>query len=161
MGEPLHVLDLPAPRACGLHLPGHEAHWIQARRSSLDTDNRPVEGRVHFVARDGRIEIRVRGRIQTYWHHQPERLAVAAAHANGEVTVQWRWRLLRVRSHEGFYVFCVADVDDHRTCPHVPPSGDPPDLCSVEVMGFEPTASSMRPKRSSQLSYTPGVDCAG
>jgi hypothetical protein len=23
-------------------------------------------------------------------------------------------------------------------------------------MGFEPTASSMRPKRSSQLSYTPG-----
>src|SRR3954471_11892665 len=26
---------------------------------------------------------------------------------------------------------------------------------SVEVMGFEPTASSMRPKRSSQLSYTP------
>ena len=26
----------------------------------------------------------------------------------------------------------------------------------VEVMGFEPTASSMRPKRSSQLSYTPG-----
>jgi hypothetical protein len=25
----------------------------------------------------------------------------------------------------------------------------------VEVMGFEPTASSMRPKRSSQLSYTP------
>ena len=30
---------------------------------------------------------------------------------------------------------------------------------AVEVMGFEPTASSMRPKRSSQLSYTPeGVD---
>ena len=27
----------------------------------------------------------------------------------------------------------------------------------VEVMGFEPTASSMRPKRSSQLSYTPGT----
>jgi hypothetical protein len=26
----------------------------------------------------------------------------------------------------------------------------------VEVMGLEPTASSMRPKRSSQLSYTPG-----
>ncbi len=25
----------------------------------------------------------------------------------------------------------------------------------VEVMGFEPTASSMRPRRSSQLSYTP------
>ena len=25
----------------------------------------------------------------------------------------------------------------------------------VEVMGLEPTASSMRPKRSSQLSYTP------
>jgi hypothetical protein len=25
----------------------------------------------------------------------------------------------------------------------------------VEVMGFEPTTSSMRPKRSSQLSYTP------
>ena len=26
----------------------------------------------------------------------------------------------------------------------------------VEVMGIEPTTSSMRPKRSSQLSYTPG-----
>jgi hypothetical protein len=30
----------------------------------------------------------------------------------------------------------------------------------VEVMGFEPTASSMRPKRSSQLSYTPVRDCS-
>lgn len=29
-------------------------------------------------------------------------------------------------------------------------------MSGVEVMGFEPTASSMRPKRSSQLSYTPG-----
>ena len=32
------------------------------------------------------------------------------------------------------------------------------DLDLVEVMGFEPTASSMRPKRSSQLSYTPVRD---
>ena len=31
----------------------------------------------------------------------------------------------------------------------------PCDITLVEVMGFEPTASSMRPKRSSQLSYTP------
>ncbi len=30
----------------------------------------------------------------------------------------------------------------------------------VEVMGFEPTTSSMRPKRSSQLSYTPVRDCS-
>ena len=30
-----------------------------------------------------------------------------------------------------------------------------PALTRVEVMGIEPTASSMRPKRSSQLSYTP------
>jgi hypothetical protein len=29
------------------------------------------------------------------------------------------------------------------------------DITVVEVMGFEPTTSSMRPKRSSQLSYTP------
>ena len=28
-------------------------------------------------------------------------------------------------------------------------------LTLVEVMGVEPTTSSMRPKRSSQLSYTP------
>ncbi len=28
-------------------------------------------------------------------------------------------------------------------------------LLPVEVMGVEPTTSSMRPKRSSQLSYTP------
>jgi hypothetical protein len=31
----------------------------------------------------------------------------------------------------------------------------------VEVMGFEPTTSSMRPKRSSQLSYTPEWDGSG
>lgn len=29
------------------------------------------------------------------------------------------------------------------------------DITLVEVMGIEPTTSSMRPKRSSQLSYTP------
>lgn len=34
-------------------------------------------------------------------------------------------------------------------------AGRRPGRRSVEVMGFEPTASSMRPKRSSQLSYTP------
>lgn len=28
----------------------------------------------------------------------------------------------------------------------------------VEVMGFEPTTSSMRPKRSTGLSYTPEVE---
>ncbi len=39
------------------------------------------------------------------------------------------------------------------------PDGDAPSgTTKVEVMGFEPTASSMRPKRSSQLSYTPGWD---
>ena len=32
------------------------------------------------------------------------------------------------------------------------------ELRLVEVMGLEPTASSMRPKRSSQLSYTPEGD---
>jgi hypothetical protein len=31
----------------------------------------------------------------------------------------------------------------------------------VEVMGFEPTTSSMRPKRSSQLSYTPEREGSG
>ena len=34
----------------------------------------------------------------------------------------------------------------------------PCSLFRVEVMGVEPTTSSMRPKRSSQLSYTPGQD---
>jgi hypothetical protein len=34
-------------------------------------------------------------------------------------------------------------------------------LLLVEVMGFEPTTSSMRPKRSSQLSYTPERDDSG
>jgi hypothetical protein len=35
------------------------------------------------------------------------------------------------------------------------------DITFVEVMGFEPTTSSMRPKRSSQLSYTPVRDSSG
>jgi hypothetical protein len=35
------------------------------------------------------------------------------------------------------------------------------DITRVEVMGFEPTTSSMRPKRSSQLSYTPEWDGSG
>jgi hypothetical protein len=69
-------------------------------------------------------------------------------------------RALRVPSALDNYRFWMVVLDstkDRRIAVYL-------HLCEfplVEVMGFEPTTSSMRPKRSSQLSYTPERDDPG
>ena len=69
-------------------------------------------------------------------------------------------RALRVPLALDNYRFWRVVVDNTRTgriAVHLHLCGVP----LVEVMGFEPTTSSMRPKRSSQLSYTPERDDSG
>lgn len=134
------------PRRCGLYLPGHEVHWIQALRSGNDTEHRPVPGHLVEVGSDGHILLDVEGRERQFWDHQPDRIALLAGRVRNRISVQWRWRILRVASAEGSYLFYLADPLDHRPCPAQLPEGDPVDLLTTAggwtMRGDDPRLSS-------------------
>jgi hypothetical protein len=129
------VNDEPAPRRCGLYLPGHEVHWIQGLRCGNDLESPRIDGTLISIEADGTIVLKVDGRTERAWNHEPNRLAVLAARVENHVTLQRRWGALRVPSPRGAYVFYIGDPDDHRQCPPTPPSGDPIELL-IEAGGF-------------------------
>src|SRR4051812_40191944 len=96
------------PRRCGLYLPGHEVHWIQALRCGNDLQTQRIRGRLIAVELDGTIIIDADGKITRVWNHEPDRLAWFAAEAGNNVTLQPRWGVLRVPGHDGNYIFYVA-----------------------------------------------------
>ena len=59
-----------AAQKCDLYLPGHEVHWIQARKSSEVT---PSTGTLVNVV-DGVISVQYLDRLAYYRHHRAERV---------------------------------------------------------------------------------------
>lgn len=117
----------PAPRRCGLFLPGHEVHHIQALHSANDHENRPVPGSLLAVDDDGEMEVKVDGQVHRFWNHDPARLRAVASAAGDRVELQMRWGTLRVHHPGGRFIFHVA-TGSHRPCPTTPPSGTILDL---------------------------------
>jgi hypothetical protein len=116
----------PRPVRCGLYLPGHEVHVIQALHSSNDRENRPIDGYVMRIDDDGVLEVQIQGEHWHLWNHEPERLATLCARNRNRMSLQWPWRVLRTPSRDGSYLFCVAlaDACDLKPCPPEPPSGE-------------------------------------
>jgi hypothetical protein len=108
MGEEL------LPRRCGLFTPGHEVHWIQGLRAGNDVESPRVQGRLVSAEADGLIRIDLKGEVRTFWNHEPDRLEMVAARNANRVEVQWRWRVLRVPSNSGAYLFYLAESDERR-----------------------------------------------
>ena len=128
---------------CGLYLPGHQVHWIQAKlavRGEPDprtgAKRERVAGHVE-VFPDGLLIVEVAGSIRRLWHHDPDRLAALVAPNDGAILHQPGWGLLLTKSEQGHYLFCVADADspELRPCPSERPSGTPIDLLR-EAGGF-------------------------
>lgn len=119
---------------CGLYLPGHDVHWIQAKLAARSETDLAVPGHLLEARPDGLILVEVDGGIRRLWNHNPERLKRIAARDNGEISHQPRFHLLLVR---GSYVFCVVDADssERQPCPERPPTGDPIQLLK-EAGGF-------------------------
>lgn len=121
---------IQAPRACGLYLPGHSVHWIQARKGREDQVDPPVPCRLVGWEGDGTVRIEVAGRELRLWNHHPDRLARVVNASKGAVSYQPRWHLLSVAtSPGGRALFSVATPSDVRVaCPATPPSNGPAEV---------------------------------
>lgn len=126
-------MSIECVRNCGLYIPGHVVHWIQARKGAGDMKNLPTPGHLVEVRPDGLVIVEINGDVRRLWNHDPERLEALVARNHGEISHQPRWGLMSTRG----YQFCVADADhpDLRPCPAHPPTGDPYKLL-IEAGGF-------------------------
>lgn len=70
--------EIRAPKTCGLYLPGHSPHWIQARKGWEDQVDVPVACRLIECRKDGMVTIEIDGNEIRLWNHQPDRLRDAA-----------------------------------------------------------------------------------
>lgn len=129
---------------CGLYLPGHDVHWIQAKVSAQSAadprkarSNLWAPGHLLDVRSDGSLVVEVDGAVRRLWNHDPDRLEQLVARNLGEISHQPGFSLIRTKSERGSYLFCVADADspDLRPCPAHPPTGNPMDLLR-EADGF-------------------------
>lgn len=100
-------------RKCGLYVPGHQVHWIQARKASAD---RGVPADVLGVENDVLV-FAVGDGLRLFTNHHPERVVVLARE-HGEVALIERWGILRIgRGH----LFSVASLEPAlRECPPPP-----------------------------------------
>jgi hypothetical protein len=119
------MLEIRAPKACGLYLPGHSPHWIQPRKGWEDQVDVPVACQLIGCRNDGLVTIEIGGSETRLWNHQPDRLRDAAKTSNAVIEYQDRWHLLWVGTSPGSrYVFCVARWSDgHVPCPPNPTAG--------------------------------------
>ena len=116
---------------CGLYLPGHDVHWIQAKLSVKRDAPLPEAGHLLEVRTDGVLFVEMQGAVYRLWHHDPARLELRVKVNKGRITYQSRFGLLRTSAGPGSHaLFCVADADasDRRSCPTSPPAGSLPEL---------------------------------
>jgi hypothetical protein len=62
----------PVDRSCGSYGPGHQVHWIQAKKSV--EEGQPVIDVSIVVHHDGRVDIEGDEMKLPLWNHDPERL---------------------------------------------------------------------------------------
>ncbi|MDP9224494.1 MAG: hypothetical protein M3P18_11700 [Actinomycetota bacterium] len=140
-------MNIERAYTCGFYLPGHDVHWIQAKLAGMyvfnlgaassvtserdpmpDTNRQAVPGHLLEVQPDGLVVVEVDGVVRRLWNHDPDRLQQLVARNHGEISHQPG--LLRTRSDDGSYLFCVADADnpDLRPCPVHPLTKSPVEL---------------------------------
>jgi hypothetical protein len=62
----------PVDRSCGSYVPGHQVHWIQAKKSWKD--GQPIIHVSVLVHDDGRVDLEGHKLKATMWNHDPGRL---------------------------------------------------------------------------------------
>ena len=116
------------PKRCGLYIPGHEVHAIQARLAGRDLPN-ALPAKFLGATADGDLSIEVNGELLRLWSHDPDRLQQLAFGSEGPITYQRRWGLLRVVNEMSSSLFCVAgEGNEVQACPSTPPGGTPEEL---------------------------------
>lgn len=118
--------------SCGLYLPGHDVHWIQAKLAArcephpkTGIKREATAGELLEVRPDGLVIIEVEGEVRRLWNHDSDRLKRLVARNRGEISHQPGFNLLRTRSGGGSYLFYVAEADSReiQPCPPSAPTG--------------------------------------
>ena len=96
--------DLPIERVrpCGSYTPGHDMHYIQARKSREAGERRPA--RIDSVDDDGTITF---ADGTTLWNHDPARLQGLLAIHGSDVSLR-AYGVMGLAHDGGEYCFCVA-----------------------------------------------------
>jgi len=134
---------IPLPKQCGLYLPGHQVHWIQAFHSTDAGEIRPVRCRILEVDDDGVLVVELAGRPLRLWTHDPLYLRAVVAKCGVDASYQERWRLLSFPSKVRKYVIDVTRESnpDRRPCPSEPPRHDTLLAQLMETGGFSVQAA--------------------
>ena len=101
----------PVDRSCGSYGPGHQMHWIQAKKSA-------EEGPLIHVSvvfnNDGRVDLEGHELKLTMWNHDADRLRDAVNYC-GRAVWKPRFHVLAVPGPSG-YLFSLAALDQRRPC---------------------------------------------
>ena len=99
-------------RSCRSYRPGHQVHWIQAKKSV--EEEQPVIDVAVVVHDDGRVDIEGDELNRTLWHHDPDRLRSAVDHW-GRAVWKPRYHILSLPGLFG-YVFNLAALQERTPC---------------------------------------------
>ena len=117
-------------RSCRSYRPGHQVHWIQAKKSV--EEEQPVIDVAVVVHDDGRVGIEGDELKLTMWNHDPDRLRSAWDHW-GRAVWKPRYHVLSVPGLFG-YIFNMATLDKRTDCWPGPPKSAP--LATVQRPGM-------------------------
>ena len=133
----------PIDRSCGSYRPGHQVHWIQAKKAV--EEEQPVIDVAIVVHDDGRVDIQGGDLNLTAWNHDPQRLQSALDYW-GRAVWKPRYHVLSLPGLFG-YVFSMATLDKRTECWPGPPKSAP--LATVQRPGMN-SASCPTPTPRSQ-----------
>ncbi|MFT4469406.1 hypothetical protein ACMX2H_05790 [Arthrobacter sulfonylureivorans] len=99
--------------ACSWFGPGHNVHWIQARKALHDDVGIPVT--VHLEA-EGRVRLDDAGHERRYWHHDTAGLAEALALPCGDIMWHARFSVLMIETILDRRLFNLGQVEKAVEC---------------------------------------------
>jgi hypothetical protein len=115
-GAPRDDEGLGPTKHCGAYTPGHEVHFIQARKASEAGPGTPAT--IRSVADDGTITF---ADGTTKWNHEPARLRAAIERSGAHVRLG-AYGVLKVPHGAGAYCFCLGDAPTPCPGPAEPPA---------------------------------------
>jgi hypothetical protein len=104
----------PINRSCGSYGPGHQMHWIQAKKSW--EGEQPMIDVSIVVHHDGRVDLEGDELTLTMWNHDPDRLRDVVDYAGrGRAVWKPRFHVLALPGPSG-YLFNLAALDQRTPC---------------------------------------------